>query len=102
LKIAKPNIKINATISYWKCVGVGEGDKQIDSENVFDHIESLISNITDSESYNIINNVTTMLFYNIEKNGLKLDKEPFIKHYSNLQYPKFSISKGKIHTQYFS
>jgi hypothetical protein len=69
-------------------------------ENVFDHVESLISNITDSESYNIINNVATMLFYNIEKNGLKLDKEPFIKHYSNLQYPKFSISKGKIHTQY--
>jgi hypothetical protein len=69
-------------------------------ENIFDHIEILINMIEESESYNMINNIATLLFYNIERNAIKLDKESFIKYYSNLQYPKFSVSKGKIYTQY--
>ena len=69
-------------------------------ENIFDHIEILINMIEESESYNMINNIATLLFYNIECNAIKLDKESFIKYYSNLQYPKFSVSKGKIYTQY--
>lgn len=69
-------------------------------ENVYDHIELLIDKIEDSESYNIINNVATLLFHNIERNGIKLHKDSFLTYFSHLQYPKFSIAKGKIYTQY--
>lgn len=69
-------------------------------ENIYDHIESLLSMINDNESYNMINNLATLLFYHIERNGIKLDKNSFLTYFSHLQYPKFSIAKGKIYTQY--
>jgi len=44
---------------------------------------------------------TTNVFYQIEKNGVKVDKNCFIEFYRDkLQYPEFNLSKGKIYTQY--
>jgi hypothetical protein len=40
------------------------------------------------------------VFFKIEKEGIKLDKEYFIKYYKDHPTPQFSISKGKIYTQY--
>jgi len=70
-------------------------------ENVYDHIEQTINKISENiREYDFLNHYMVPLFYNIEKQGIKLDKEPFIKYFSTLPNPKFSISKGKIYTQY--
>jgi hypothetical protein len=70
-------------------------------ENVYDHIEQTINKISENiHEYDFLNDYISPFFFNIEKQGIKLDKEPFIKHFQNLPNPKFSISKGKIYTQY--
>jgi hypothetical protein len=70
-------------------------------ENVYDHIEHTISKISENiREYDFLNDYVAPLFYNIEKQGIKLDKELFIKYFKDLPNPKFSISKGKIYTQY--
>jgi hypothetical protein len=70
-------------------------------ENVYDHIEQTINKISeDLEPYAFLNHYVSPLFYNIEKQGIKLAKEPFIEHFKDIPYPKFSVSKGKIYTQY--
>ena len=70
-------------------------------ENVYDHIEQTINKISeDLESYAFLNHYVAPLFYNIEKQGIKLAKEPFIEYFKDLPNPKFSVSKGKIYTQY--
>ena len=36
----------------------------------------------------------------IEKEGIRLDKECFIKYHKDHNTPQFSISKGRAYTQY--
>jgi hypothetical protein len=44
---------------------------------------------------------TANVFYNIEKNGIKVDKNCFIEHYNGkLINPQFNLSRSKIYTQY--
>ena len=44
---------------------------------------------------------TTEVFYQIEKNGIKLDKDCFINYYKGkLQHPEFNLSKSRIYSQY--
>jgi hypothetical protein len=70
-------------------------------ENIYDHIEQTVNKISeDLEPYAFLNHYVAPLFYNIEKQGIKLSKEPFIEHFKTLPNPKFSVSKGKIYTQY--
>jgi hypothetical protein len=70
-------------------------------ENIYDHIEQTINKISeDLEPYAFLNHYVAPLFYNIEQQGIKLSKEPFIEHFKTLPNPKFSVSKGKIYTQY--
>ena len=70
-------------------------------ENVYDHIEQTINKISeDLEPYAFLNHYVAPLFYNIEKQGIKLSKEPFVEHFKTLPNPKFSVAKGKIYTQY--
>ena len=70
-------------------------------ENIYDHIEQTISKISENiDEYSFLNHYIAPLFYNIEKQGIKLSKEPFIEYFKTLPNPKFSVSKGKIYTQY--
>jgi hypothetical protein len=70
-------------------------------ENVYDHIEQTINSTSDNlEHCGFLNHYVAPLFYNIEKQGIKLSKEPFIEYFKDLPNPKFSVSKGKIYTQY--
>jgi hypothetical protein len=70
-------------------------------ENVYDHIERTINSTSDNlEHCGFLNHYIVPLFYNIEKQGIKLSKEPFIEYFKDLPNPKFSVSKGKIYTQY--
>jgi hypothetical protein len=44
---------------------------------------------------------TANVFYNIEKNGIKVDKNCFIDYYQGkLTNPQFSLNRSKIYTQY--
>jgi hypothetical protein len=70
-------------------------------ENIYDYIEQTINKISENiREYDFLNHYVAPLFYNIEKQGIKLSKEPFIEHFKTLPNPKFSVSKGKIYTQY--
>ena len=70
-------------------------------ENVYDHVEQTINKISENiDEYAFLNHYMIPLFYNIEKQGIKLSKEPFIEYFKTLPNPKFSVSKGKIYTQY--
>lgn len=42
----------------------------------------------------------TTVFFKIEKEGIKLDKECFIRYYKDHNTPQFSVSKGKTYTHY--
>jgi hypothetical protein len=53
------------------------------------------------EAFSFQNFRTTDIFYNIEKNGIKVDKNCFIEHYNGrLTNPQFNLSRSKIYTQY--
>lgn len=42
----------------------------------------------------------TTVFFKIEKEGIKLDKECFIRYHKDHNTPQFSVSKGKTYTHY--
>jgi hypothetical protein len=71
-----------------------------ESEALFEIISPIIKNPISLE-FEFQNNRTTEVFYQIEKNGINLDKKCFIEHYKEkMHYPEFNISKGRIYTQY--
>ena len=54
-----------------------------------------------NEAFAFQNFRTADIFYNIEKNGIKVDKNCFIEHYrERLIHPEFNLNRGKIYTQY--
>jgi hypothetical protein len=71
-----------------------------ESEALFEIISPIIKNHIHLE-FEFQNNRTTEVFYQIEKNGINLDKNCFIEYYKDkMHYPEFNISKGRIYTQY--
>ena len=54
-----------------------------------------------NEAFAFQNFRTADIFYHIEKNGIKVDKNCFIEHYrEKLTNPEFNLNRGKIYTQY--
>jgi hypothetical protein len=54
-----------------------------------------------NEAFSFQNFRTADIFYHIEKNGVKVDKNCFIEHYrERLIHPEFNLNRGKIYTQY--
>jgi hypothetical protein len=71
-----------------------------ESEALFEIISPIIKNPI-SLQFEFQNTRTTEVFYQIEKNGINLDKNCFIEYYKDkMHYPEFNISKGRIYTQY--
>jgi len=71
-----------------------------ESEALFEIISPIIKNPI-SLQFEFQNTSTTEVFYQIEKNGINLDKKCFVEHYKEkMHYPEFNISKGRIYTQY--
>jgi hypothetical protein len=71
-----------------------------ESEALFEIISPIIKNPI-SLQFEFQNTRTTEVFYQIEKNGINLNKKCFIEHYKEkMHYPEFNISKGRIYTQY--
>jgi hypothetical protein len=54
-----------------------------------------------NEAFSFQNDRTTDIFYHIEKNGIKVDKNCFIDYYEGkLANPQFNLNRSKIYTQY--
>ena len=73
-----------------------------ESEAIFTKIEPIIKKYTFlSPQFKFQNFKTTEVFYQIEKNGIKVDKDCYINHYQNkIQYPEFNLFKSRLYTQY--
>ena len=55
----------------------------------------------ESRIYKFNNHTLTNVFFEIESNGIKVDKQCFIDSYgANLSYPQLNLSKGRIYSQY--
>jgi hypothetical protein len=71
-----------------------------ESEALFEIISPIIKNPITLQ-FEFQNTHTTEVFYQIEKNGINLDKNCFIEYYKDkMHHPEFNISKGRIYTQY--
>ena len=73
-----------------------------ESEAIFAQIEPVIKKHTFLDpAFQFQNWKTTEVFYQIEKSGIKVDKDCYINYYQNkIQYPEFNLSKGRLYTQY--
>jgi len=73
-----------------------------ESEAIFNAALPIIKKYTlANEAFAFQNFRTADIFYNIEKNGIKVDKKCFIEHYrEKLTHPEFNLNRGKIYTQY--
>jgi hypothetical protein len=72
-----------------------------ESELLFEKILPLTINFTPTPQFEFNNSKTVEVFFQIEKQGIKLDKNCFIEYYKeNLKNPEYNIQKGKIYTQY--
>jgi hypothetical protein len=73
-----------------------------EQETIFDMVLPIIKKYNEKdEIYKFNNQYSPSVFYNIEKNGLKINKDNFISYYSeSLPNPEFNIKGGKIFTQY--
>jgi hypothetical protein len=49
--------------------------------------------------FDFYNNKTTIAFFGIEKNGIKIDEEQFYKHFKPTS-PLYSIADGRVYTNY--
>lgn len=63
-------------------------------ENIYEIIKPYLLQNTEYEKK------LTNVFFKIEKEGIKLDKECFIKHHENHNTPHFSIKGGRAYTHY--
>ena len=70
-------------------------------ENTFDIVAPLISSFTPNDQFSFNNERATNVFYQLESNGIKLNKDCFIDYYQGrLPHPEFNLSRGKIYTHY--
>jgi len=71
-------------------------------EKIFQATLPIIQKYTPSNTQFQFQNFNTVnVFYNIEKNGIKVDKNCFIDCYGDdLKYPEFSLFKGRIYSSY--
>jgi hypothetical protein len=71
-------------------------------ETIFNMVWPIIKEYSLVDTVFQFNNFRTAnVFYNIEKNGVKVDKNCFIEHYNGkLINPQFNLSRSKIYTQY--
>lgn len=72
-----------------------------ESENVFNEVVTSIITHENNSIFAFNNDSLTCVFHEIEKQGIKVDKQCFINCYSSdLKYPEFNLHKGKIYSQY--
>ena len=66
-------------------------------ENTFSEVLPTIQSFTPNDQFTFNNERTTNVFYQLESNGIKLNKNCFIYYYQGkLPHPEFNLSRGKI------
>ena len=72
-------------------------ESAIHLELIFNKVLSIINQYNpEDEIYEFNNTKTTNVFYQIEKNGIKVDKNCFVDYYNNKLIQKFNVMKGEI------
>ena len=70
-------------------------------ENTFSEVLPTIQSFTPNDQFTFNNDHATNVFYQLESNGIKLNKNCFIDYYQGkLPHPEFNLSRGKIYTNY--
>jgi hypothetical protein len=70
-------------------------------EKLFDKVAHTITSFKPNDQFIFNNDYTTNVFYQLESNGIKLNKSCFIDYYqSKIPHPEFNLSRGKIYTRY--
>lgn len=70
-------------------------------ENTFNIVAPIIASFKPNDQFTFNNERTTNVFYQLESNGIKLNKTCFIDYYQGkLPHPEFNLSRGKIYTHY--
>jgi len=70
-------------------------------ENTFNIVAPIVASFRPNDQYTFNNERATNVFYQLESNGIKLNKKCFIDYYQGkLPHPEFNLSRGKIYTQY--
>ncbi len=70
-------------------------------ENTFNIVAPIVASFRPNDQYTFNNEHATNVFYQLESNGIKLNKNCFIDYYQGkLPHPEFNLSRGKIYTNY--
>jgi len=70
-------------------------------ENTFNIVAPIVASFRPNDQYTFNNERATNVFYQLESNGIKLNKDCFIDYYQGkLPHPEFNLSRGKIYTHY--
>jgi hypothetical protein len=70
-------------------------------ENTFNIVAPIIASFKPNDQFTFNNERATNVFYQLESNGIKLNKDCFIDYYQGkLPHPEFNLSRGKIYTHY--
>jgi len=70
-------------------------------ENTFSIVAPIIVSHTPSIQFDFNNDHISNVFYQLESNGIKLNKDCFIDYYQGkIPHPEFNLKRGKIYTQY--
>jgi hypothetical protein len=70
-------------------------------ENLFNKVAPAIISFKSNDQFTFNNERATKVFYQLESNGIKLNKDCFIDYYQGkLPHPEFNLSRGKIYTHY--
>ena len=87
-------LKVHNAIDYIPILKI----KQICDLYINNYILNNINNINiNNQEFIIYNNIATQIFYNIQKNGIAINRDKFIQHFSQLQY---LITNNKIYSNY--
>lgn len=70
-------------------------------EEKFKTLKPIIKRYNEDDfKYQFNNGALIQAFWNIEQQGIKIDKNKYLEYFNNIQYPEYNISKGKIYTSY--
>jgi hypothetical protein len=70
-------------------------------ENTFSEVLPLIQSFIPSIQFDFNNDHISNVFYQLESNGVKLNKDCFIDYYQGkIPHPEFNLKRGKIYTHY--
>lgn len=70
-------------------------------EELFDTISELPKDsCIKSPEYKINNEGITEVFFEIESEGISLNKEEFVQHFEHIEHPEYNISQGIIYSHY--